>query len=83
MRIKLDATGVCHTDAYTMSGADSEGVFPVILGHEGAGVVESIGEGVEGFEIGKFIFIFSYFRISTLYCKDLLALYLISDLFIL
>ena len=73
MRIKLDATGVCHTDAYTMSGADSEGVFPVILGHEGAGVVESIGEGVEGFEIGKFIFIFNYFRISTLVLQRVLS----------
>ncbi|XP_071953605.1 alcohol dehydrogenase class-3-like [Antedon mediterranea] len=46
VRIKLLATGVCHTDAYTLSGQDSEGVFPCILGHEGGGVVESIGEGV-------------------------------------
>ncbi|XP_067902404.1 alcohol dehydrogenase class-3 [Heterodontus francisci] len=46
VRIKIIATGVCHTDAYTLSGSDSEGVFPVILGHEGAGVVESVGEGV-------------------------------------
>ena len=37
---------MCHTDLYTLSGQDSEGVFPVILGHEGGGVVESIGEGV-------------------------------------
>ncbi|XP_060707341.1 alcohol dehydrogenase class-3 [Hemiscyllium ocellatum] len=46
VRIKITATAVCHTDAYTLSGSDSEGVFPVILGHEGAGVVESVGEGV-------------------------------------
>ncbi|TPX34604.1 hypothetical protein SeMB42_g07299 [Synchytrium endobioticum] len=46
VRIKLYATGVCHTDAYTLSGADPEGLFPVILGHEGGGVVESVGEGV-------------------------------------
>ncbi|XP_078426026.1 alcohol dehydrogenase class-3 [Cetorhinus maximus] len=46
VRIKIIATAVCHTDAYTLSGSDSEGVFPVILGHEGAGIVESIGEGV-------------------------------------
>jgi D-arabinose 1-dehydrogenase-like Zn-dependent alcohol dehydrogenase len=37
VRIKVVASGVCHTDAYTLSGADSEGVFPVILGHEGGG----------------------------------------------
>uniref|UniRef100_T1JKA8 S-(hydroxymethyl)glutathione dehydrogenase n=1 Tax=Strigamia maritima TaxID=126957 RepID=T1JKA8_STRMM len=46
VRIKLTATGVCHTDAYTLSGNDSEGKFPCVLGHEGAGIVESIGEGV-------------------------------------
>ena len=40
------ANGLCHTDLYTLSGQDSEGVFPVILGHEGGGIVESIGEGV-------------------------------------
>ena len=44
---------MCHTDAYTMSGADSEGDFPVVLGHEGAGIVESIGEGVTSVEVGK------------------------------
>ncbi|KAM9143828.1 uncharacterized protein ACDP82_007541 [Pangshura tecta] len=46
VRIKVVATAVCHTDAYTLSGADPEGCFPVILGHEGAGIVESVGEGV-------------------------------------
>ncbi|CAG4963128.1 alcohol dehydrogenase class-3 [Colias croceus] len=46
VRVKILATGVCHTDAYTLSGKDPEGVFPVILGHEGGGIVESVGEGV-------------------------------------
>lgn len=46
------ATGVCHTDAYTLSGNDPEGHFPVILGHEGAGTVESVGEGVTKFKPG-------------------------------
>ncbi len=44
--IKIVATGVCHTDAFTLSGADPEGLFPVILGHEGGGIVEQVGEGV-------------------------------------
>ena len=38
--------GVCHTDAFTLSGSDPEGVFPVVLGHEGAGVVVAVGEDV-------------------------------------
>jgi len=46
VRIKVLANGLCHTDLYTLSGQDSEGVFPVILGHEGGGIVESVGEGV-------------------------------------
>lgn len=44
--IKIIASGVCHTDAYTLSGADAEGLFPVILGHEGGGIVVEVGEGV-------------------------------------
>lgn len=50
---QIVATGICHTDAYTLGGADPEGVFPVVLGHEGAGVVESVGEGVTKFEAGS------------------------------
>ena len=46
VRIRVIASGVCHTDAFTLSGEDPEGVFPAILGHEGGGIVESIGEGL-------------------------------------
>ena len=52
VQIKIIATAVCHTDAYTLSGADPEGSFPVILGHEGAGIVESVGEGVTKLKAG-------------------------------
>src|SRR3546814_14999271 len=44
--VKLTHTALCHTDAFTLSGADPEGLFPVVLGHEGAGVVVEAGEGV-------------------------------------
>lgn len=55
VRIKVLATGVCHTDAYTLSGADPEGLFPVILGHEGGGIVESVGEGVTSLAVGDHV----------------------------
>src|SRR6186713_1563148 len=44
--VEIKATGICHTDAYTLSGADPEGLFPAVLGHEGAGVVVECGPGV-------------------------------------
>jgi S-(hydroxymethyl)glutathione dehydrogenase/alcohol dehydrogenase len=53
--VKIVATGVCHTDAYTLSGEDSEGLFPVILGHEGGGIVEEIGEGVTSLKVGDHV----------------------------
>ena len=53
--VKLVATGVCHTDAYTLSGEDSEGVFPCILGHEGAGVVVEVGAGVSSVAVGDHV----------------------------
>ncbi|KAF8607636.1 class III ADH enzyme [Ceratobasidium sp. AG-I] len=55
VRIKILHTGICHTDEYTRSGKDSEGVFPVILGHEGGGIVESVGEGVKGVKPGDHV----------------------------
>src|ERR671939_12928 len=53
--IELRATGVCHTDAFTLSGADPEGLFPVILGHEGAGVVVDVGPGVTSVQKGDHV----------------------------
>ena len=50
--VEIKATGVCHTDAYTLSGSDPEGLFPAILGHEGAGIVVEIGEGVTSVKPG-------------------------------
>ncbi|PSB37145.1 S-(hydroxymethyl)glutathione dehydrogenase/class III alcohol dehydrogenase [filamentous cyanobacterium Phorm 46] len=50
--VEIKATGVCHTDAYTLSGADPEGLFPAILGHEGAGIVADVGPGVTSVKKG-------------------------------
>ena len=44
--VEVKATGICHTDEFTLSGADPEGLFPAILGHEGAGIVVEVGAGV-------------------------------------
>jgi S-(hydroxymethyl)glutathione dehydrogenase/alcohol dehydrogenase len=53
--VEIVATGICHTDAYTLSGLDSEGLFPVILGHEGAGVVREIGRDVRSVKRGDHV----------------------------
>ncbi len=50
--VRMVATGVCHTDAFTLSGEDPEGVFPCVLGHEGGGIVEEIGPGVTSLKVG-------------------------------
>jgi len=55
VRIEIYYTGVCHTDAYTLSGKDPEGAFPIVLGHEGAGIVESVGEGVTSVKPGDHV----------------------------
>jgi S-(hydroxymethyl)glutathione dehydrogenase/alcohol dehydrogenase len=53
--VELRATGVCHTDEFTLSGADPEGLFPVIFGHEGAGVVVDVGSGVTSVKKGDHV----------------------------
>jgi S-(hydroxymethyl)glutathione dehydrogenase/alcohol dehydrogenase len=53
--VRIVATGVCHTDAYTLSGKDPEGIFPSILGHEGAGIVEDVGPGVTSVSKGDHV----------------------------
>ena len=55
VRIRVIASGVCHTDAFTLSGEDPEGIFPTILGHEGGGIVESVGEGVTSLKVGDHV----------------------------
>lgn len=53
--VRIVASGVCHTDAFTLSGEDPEGVFPAILGHEGGGIVEAVGEGVTSLAVGDHV----------------------------
>ncbi|WP_024927458.1 MULTISPECIES: S-(hydroxymethyl)glutathione dehydrogenase/class III alcohol dehydrogenase [unclassified Mesorhizobium] len=53
--IRITHTGICHTDAFTLSGNDPEGLFPCVLGHEGAGIVECVGEGVTSVEPGDHV----------------------------
>jgi S-(hydroxymethyl)glutathione dehydrogenase/alcohol dehydrogenase len=53
--IEIKATGICHTDAFTLSGDDPEGAFPAILGHEGAGIVVEVGPGVTSLKPGDHV----------------------------
>ncbi len=53
--VEIMATGICHTDAYTLSGADPEGIFPSVLGHEGAGIVREVGAGVTTLKVGDHV----------------------------
>jgi S-(hydroxymethyl)glutathione dehydrogenase/alcohol dehydrogenase len=53
--VEIMATGICHTDAYTLEGKDSEGIFPSILGHEGAGIVREVGAGVISVAVGDHV----------------------------
>ena len=54
--VKILYTSVCHTDAFTLSGEDPEGIFPAVLGHEGAGIVVSVGKGVTSVKSGDQVF---------------------------
>jgi S-(hydroxymethyl)glutathione dehydrogenase / alcohol dehydrogenase len=53
--VEIMATGICHTDAYTLDGLDSEGLFPSVLGHEGAGIVREVGAGVRSVQVGDHV----------------------------
>ena len=53
--VEIKATGICHTDAYTLSGKDPEGLFPSIMGHEGAGIVQEVGKNVKGLKQGEHV----------------------------
>src|ERR1700736_6299523 len=53
--VEIKATGICHTDAYTLDGFDSGGIFPSILGHEGAGIVREVGQGVSSVKSGDHV----------------------------
>jgi S-(hydroxymethyl)glutathione dehydrogenase/alcohol dehydrogenase len=69
--VRLQACGVCHTDMYTASGADPSGYAPTVLGHEGAGVVEALGEGVADLEVGDHVVtLFSPQCRECIHCKS-------------
>ena len=53
--VKITDTAICHTDAFTLSGDDPEGVFPAVLGHEGGGIVIEVGEGVTSVDVGDHV----------------------------
>ncbi|MCW3050391.1 MAG: Alcohol dehydrogenase GroES domain protein [Solirubrobacterales bacterium] len=69
--VRLEACGVCHTDLYTASGADPSGYAPTVLGHEGAGIVEAIGEGVDSVKPGdRVLTLFSPQCRECLHCRS-------------
>ena len=53
--VEIKATGICHTDEFTLSGGDPEGIFPSVLGHEGAGIIVEVGEGVTSVKKGDHV----------------------------
>src|SRR5437763_12397963 len=69
--VRLAACGVCHTDLYTASGADPSGYVPTVLGHEGAGVVEGVGEGVASVSVGdRVVTLFSPQCRECVHCRN-------------
>jgi S-(hydroxymethyl)glutathione dehydrogenase/alcohol dehydrogenase len=69
--IRITHTGVCHTNAFTLSGADPEGIFPVVLGHEGAGIVVEVGEGVTSVQPGDHVIpLYTAECRECLFCKS-------------
>ena len=64
--VRMVATGVCHTDAFTLSGDDPEGIFPSILGHEGGGIVEEVGAGVTSVKPGDHVEIMRHPKYITI-----------------
>ena len=69
--VEIMATGICHTDAFTLSGDDPEGAFPAILGHEGAGIVREVGPNVSSVRVGD--------AVIPLYTPECLSLIHISE----
>ena len=63
--VKILYTSVCHTDAFTLSGDDPEGVFPAVLGHEGAGVVVAVGDEVPQFNLGTMLFHYTRLNVEN------------------
>jgi S-(hydroxymethyl)glutathione dehydrogenase/alcohol dehydrogenase len=69
--VRITHTGVCHTDAFTLSGDDPEGLFPVVLGHEGAGIVQQVGEGVTSVAPGDHVIpLYTAECRECLFCKS-------------
>ncbi|MEA2286902.1 MAG: S-(hydroxymethyl)glutathione dehydrogenase / alcohol dehydrogenase, partial [Solirubrobacteraceae bacterium] len=69
--VRLEATGVCHTDMYTAGGADPSGYAPTVLGHEGAGIVEAVGEGVDSVKVGdRVVTLFSPQCRECIHCRS-------------
>ena len=63
--VEIKATGVCHTDAFTLSGDDPEGIFPSVLGHEGAGIVMEVGKNVASVKPEIMLYLYIHLNAET------------------